>query len=311
MGRFVHSTKVRMEGGETTAQSYADHEQTCDKIATCISTSRVLSDRRSEDIETLRGEFSNGQGPTTLKGNLGRARMVFNYAYESGLTEAAIRYTTALKPPHARAFPRMANERGERTFAREEVLALVKNAGVQLKAMIYLGVNCALGNADCGTLPFERLDLDRGWLTWGRPKTGLPRRCPLWPETVAAVREWLDVRKPPKDDELNKYVFLTKYGNCWCSSDEDRNNPLSQVFRKLVMGLGFYRKGITTFYSLRRTFQTIGDSASDKVAVDFIMGHIAASDGMSAVYRQKTFDGPLRKVTDHVRDWLLGVKSIA
>ena len=47
------------------------------------------------------------------------------------------------------------------------------------------------------------------------------------------------------------------------------------------------------------------------MAVDFIMGHVAASDDMSAVYRQKTFDRPLKKVTDHVRDWLLGFKNIA
>ncbi len=66
----------------------------------------------------------------------------------------------------------------------------------------------------------------------------------------------------------------------------------------------YAKKLLTTFYSLRRTFSTIGSAAGDKIAVDFVMGHIAASDDMSAVYRQKTYDGPLKKVTDHVRDWL-------
>jgi hypothetical protein len=37
--------------------------------------------------------------------------------------------------------------------------------GVQLKAMIYLGVDCGFGNEDCGTLPMDRLDLQRGWHT--------------------------------------------------------------------------------------------------------------------------------------------------
>jgi hypothetical protein len=37
---------------------------------------------------------------------------------------------------------------------------------------------------------------------------------------------------------------------------------------------------------------------------------IKAGDDMSAVYRQKTFDGPLKPVTDHVRDWLLGATCI-
>ncbi|MGO9115585.1 MAG: tyrosine-type recombinase/integrase [Thermoguttaceae bacterium] len=310
MDRFLYSKKVRKESDEMTARSYADYERTCDKIEASIATSRLLSDLRNEDFEKLRADFSKGQGPTTLKGDLGRARMVFNYAYESGLTETPIRYGKTLKTPHARVFRRLANARGERMFTREEVLALVKKAGVQLKAMIYMGVNCGFGNEDCGTLPMDRLDLKGGWHKYGRPKTGILRRCPLWPETVAALKEVIARRKPSEDENLRNLVFVTKYGNCWCSSEEDRSNPISYEFRKLVKELGFYRKGVTTFYSLRRTFSTIGNTVGEKIAVDFIMGHIAATDDMSAIYRQKTFDGPLKKVTDHVRDWLLGVKCI-
>jgi hypothetical protein len=42
------------------------------------------------------------------------------------------------------------------------------------------------------------------------------------------------------------------------------------------------------------------------VAVDYIMGHAPSSNDTAAIYRQKTFDGQLRKVTDHVQDWLTG-----
>jgi len=310
MDRFLYSKKLRMESGEMTARSYADYERTCDKIEASISTTRLLSDLRTEDFEKLRADLGRGQNPTTQKGDLGRARMVFNYAYESGLTETPIRYGKALKTPHARIFRRLANERGERMFTREEVLALVEEAGVQLKAMIYLGVNCGFGNEDCGTLPMDRLDLRRGWHNYGRPKTGIERRCPLWPETIAALQEVIARRHAREHETLRNLVFITKYGNCWCSSDEDRCNPISYEFRKLVKTLGFYRKNVTTFYSLRRAFSTIGNTAGEKLAVDYIMGHAAASDDMSAVYRQKTFAGPLKKVTDHVRDWLLGAKCI-
>lgn len=311
MDRFLYAKKLRLESGELSARSYADYERTCDKVAESISTRRLLSDLRTEDFEKLRADLANGHGPTTLKGDLGRVRMVLNYAFEGGLTDMPIRYGKALKTPHARIFRRLVNERGERMFTREEILALAEKAGVQLKAMIYLGINCGFGNEDCGTLPMDRLDLKRGWHNYGRPKTGIVRRCPLWPETVAALKAVIDKRRPVGDETLRNLVFLTKYRNCWCKSDEDRCNPISFEFRKLVRDLGFYRKGVTTFYSLRRTFSTIGSAAGDKVAVDFIMGHVAATDDMSAVYRQKTFDGPLKKVTDHVRDWLLGVKNIA
>lgn len=68
--------------------------------------------------------------------------------------------------------------------------------------------------------------------------------------------------------------------------------------------LCIYRKNVTTFYSLRRTFETIGAACGEQVAVDHIMGHLDQS--MASVYRQKTFDKPLLKVSNHVRAWLLG-----
>lgn len=41
-------------------------------------------------------------------------------------------------------------------------------------------------------------------------------------------------------------------------------------------------------------------------AVSYIMGHTPSSNDMAAIYRQKTFDTQLRKLTDHVHAWLNG-----
>ena len=60
-----------------------------------------------------------------------------------------------------------------------------------MKPMILLGINCGFGNADCATLPIRALDLEEGWINFPRPKTGLDRRCPLWPETIKSLQEWL------------------------------------------------------------------------------------------------------------------------
>ena len=73
-------------------------------------------------------------------------------------------------------------------FTAEQIRKMLQAASVPLRAMIYLGINCGFGNEDCGTPRLDRLDLDTGWHTHGRPKTGVPRRCPLWAETVAAIR---------------------------------------------------------------------------------------------------------------------------
>ena len=68
------------------------------------------------------------------------------------------------------------------------------------------------------------------------------------------------------------------------------------------------RPGLT-FYSLRHTFQTVGEGAKDLAAVQSIMGHAASGSDMSATYRERVDDERLRAVVDHVRKWLFGVEK--
>jgi len=49
-------------------------------------------------------------------------------------------------------------------------------------------------------------------IDYPHPKTGIARRCPLWPETVAAIRAALDKRPASKSEEDATLVFVTKYG---------------------------------------------------------------------------------------------------
>jgi len=165
--------------------------------------------------------------------------------------------------------------------------------------MILLGINCGFGNSDVANLPKKALDLKAGWIDYPRPKTGIPRRCPLWPETVNALREVIGTRPKPKDGADGGLVFITKYGNCWARDTAD--NPISKEMAKLLETLGVRRKGVG-FYALRRTFETVGGDCHDQVAVDHIMGH--ARDDMASVCRERISDERLRDVTDHVRAWL-------
>jgi integrase len=82
---------------------------------------------------------------------------------ESGLAEKPIQYRKALKFPPARAFRKLANERGPRMLSREEIRMMIRAAHPRVAAMVYLGIDCGFGNADCGTLPLDKLDLEDGW----------------------------------------------------------------------------------------------------------------------------------------------------
>jgi integrase len=140
--------------------------------------------------------------------------------------------------------------------------------------------------------------LERGWAAFARPKTGVPRRCPLWPETVQAIRAALDGRPPPKEEGHAGLVFLTKYGLPWAKADNA--GPVTQEMRKLLRKLGI--NGHRNFYVLRHTFRTVADGARDQPAADHIMGHEVPH--ISSVYRETISDERLRAVSGHVRQWL-------
>jgi integrase len=178
--------------------------------------------------------------------------------------------------------------------------------------MILLGVNAGFGNADCGTLPLSALDLEGGWVTYPRPKTGIQRRGKLWPETIQALRAVLAKRKVPKHEADAGLVFITKYGTSWAKGgtltvDEKGkptsvvDNPITKEMKKLLLELKLHRPGLG-FYTLRHVLETIGGEAKDQPAVDHIMGH--ARDDMPTVYRERISDERLAAVAEHVRCWL-------
>jgi integrase len=302
LDEFLSAKFLAKEAGELTQRSYHDYEQTCKRIAK-LGTLRPLSSFDETDMQRLRKQLSRGKrgplGPTTLRNELTRARMVFLYINDY-LATKKIPYRKELRPPSRRTFRELNNKRGPKMFESKPIRNMIRTAGPQLRAMIYLGINCGFGNNDCGTLPIEQLDLANGWHNYWRPKTQNPRRCPLWPETIKALKAVIGNR-------TEGLVFVTYLGNCW--SKDNGYNSVSAEFRKLLQRLKIYRKGIT-FYSLRRTFETIGGLSGEQTAVDYIMGHIAPSDDMSAVYRQKVYNQQLLKVTEFVRQWFLGETKI-
>jgi integrase len=308
LNAFRRSKLHALELGNLTQRSFDEYEGVCDVIAATINKDRPIATVGSDDLARLKTALGKGKqrkvvSPVSQKRLVGIARMVFNFANEEFEPPLArpMRYKKALRLPPAKTIRKARNEVGERLFTADEIRSLLAIASPQVKAMIYLGINCGFGNGDCATLPIETVDIANGWHNYWRPKTQIARRCPLWPETSAALYSVIKGRR-------SGLIFITKYGNPW--EGKGRAHPISYEFRKLVQKLGIHRAGVTTFYTLRRTFETIAATVGDQVAVDFIMGHAPATNDMAAVYRQKTFDVQLRKVTDHVYGWLTGSITI-
>ena len=298
---FLNAKQALVDVGELSLRTWAEYKLVCDLLVAHLGKARLVSDLDSEDFATLRNKLAKKWGPHRLAKAIQYTRSVFKHAFDAGLMPTPVRFGPGFKRPTKKTIRLHRAGQGAKLFTAAEIQRLLDAGGTAMKAMILLGINCGFGNADCGNLPLSALDLEQGWINYPRPKTGIDRRCPLWPETVAALKEVLARRHEPKDPADAGLVFITKYGLAWAK--ETSTNPVSQETAKLLKALGINgRKGLG-FYTLRHTFRTIADEAKDQPAADFIMGH--ESPHMSSVYRERISDERLKVVTDHVRQWLL------
>jgi integrase len=300
---FLNAKDHAVETGGLSPRTRADYGTTCDRVIEAFGKDRLVEDLRPEDFEQLRRRLPATWGPNTVKNFIVHARVLFAFAVQAGLIASPVRYGPFFKLPSARELRRARNQKGPRMLEPAELRRVLSEAGQPLKAMIYLGLNCGFGNSDCGNLPESALELDKGWIVYARPKTEVVRRCPLWPETVEALREALANRPKPRTADSCGLAFVTIHGNGW--AHERPQNPISQMTVRLLKALGLHRDGLG-FYTFRHIFQTVADEARDPVATSHVMGHVPRTSDMSAVYRERISDERLRAVTDHVRQWLFG-----
>jgi integrase len=305
--RFLTSRLRKVEAGEMGERMFAEYKQTTDRLVSTFGKTRLASDLAADDFEALRADLAKQYGPVRLGNEVQKVRTLFKYAYESGLIDRPVRYGPQFKKPSKGVLRKHRAATGQRMFEADELRKLIDAAGVPLKAMILLGVNAAFGNTDVAALPRSAVDLGAGWVDFPRPKTGIARRCPLWPETVSALREALAERPEPKDEADAGLAFVTKYGHRWVRAARPRRAPVNSValeFGKLLRTLGIDERQGRGFYALRHTFRTVADAARDPVAIDLIMGHSDLS--MGGHYRERIDDGRLRAVVEHVRAWVFG-----
>jgi integrase len=302
--RFLTAKLRKMEAGELGAQAFKDYRLTTDLVVSVFGHSRAVADLAADDFEKLRATMAERWGPVRLGNTITRIKSVFKYALDNGLIDKPVRYGSEFAKPDKAVMRRHKAQAGEKMLEADQLRALLAAAGRPLKAMILLGVNCGFGNGDCATLPLSALDLGAGWLDYPRPKTGIGRRCPLWPETAEAIRVALAARPEPKEG-YEGVAFLTARSTPWIhfTATGGRVDNVAIQFNLLLKRLGLHRDGLG-FYALRHVFRTVADAARDPVAIDLIMGHSDSSIG--AIYRERVDDGRLLAVTDHVRAWLFG-----
>ena len=280
-------------------RTFGEYKNITDLLVSNFGGNRLVNDLAADDFAQLRTTMTRKWGPVRLAVTITRVKSVFKYGTDNGIIDKAIRYGSEFRPPSRSVLRKHRAASGAKMFTGEEVRKLIDAAGPVMRAMILLGVNCGLGNTDFATLMYHHINLATGWLDFPRPKTGIGRRCPLWPETMAALQVALEKRRKPHGHEDCGVVFLTRFGRA--RGGDGRTDAINLEFKKLLAKLGMKRPQ-QGFYTLRHVHRTIADGAKDLVASDIIMGH--ADPTMAARYREHVDDSRLRAVVDHVQAWL-------
>jgi integrase len=304
--RFLTFKESLMQSGELATRSFRDYHKACERVIEHFGRERLVDDIRVEDFEAYRLELSKGRGLHAIGTQVTCCRMIFNFAFENELIEKPVRFGQNFKRPSKKSMRvdrgKKQREHGRKMIEAVELRQLIGSATRPLKAMILLGANGALGAADIAVLPQKAIDGD--WMTFARVKTGIDRRIPLWPETIAAIKDAIRHRPKPKDELDSDLIFITKYGQRWVRTGPSGTSNIDKIcdaFNKVLRALDLKRTGVG-FYAIRHTFETIGGGAGDQVAVDAIMGHI--NDDMASSYREFVPNDRLLLVTNHIRNWL-------
>jgi integrase len=298
---FLTYKQELVVSGELSDRTFTEYHATCARLLKSFGKGRAVADLVIDDFERLRAEIAKQWGPIRLGNEIQRVRSVFKFAYDSDLIDKPVRFGPGFKRPSLKTLRKPRAEKGQRMFEAKDLHAILDAAAHQLRTIVLLGVDCGFGNEDVATLRIEAIDLAGGWGMHPRPKTGVERRCKLWPETVKAIQEVLNDRKPPTDEAYANILFITKYGRPWANGSYEI--AVTHEMDKFLRTLKVKRSGMS-FNTLRHTHRTIADGSRDQKACDYIMGHYDTS--MAGHYIERIDDERLTAVAEHVRTWLFG-----
>ena len=302
---FLTSKRRMVDSGELTERSWAEYRRTIFRICRVLSKSATLEQIGPLDFDRLRADIAKTRAGHSIATEIQRCRSVFKFASDFDLTAKPVRMGINFRRPAKHVMRHARNKRPKRLIEADNLRWLIAMANVPMRSWILLGINCAFGQSDLASLPRTAVDLDAGWIRFPRPKTGIERDCPLWPETIAALRLADNHRYPPwgEDDGL---FFRTKQRRplVWYTAGGPRDT-VGTRFRILQDATDTRVDGVG-FYALRHTFRTVADAVKDQPAVRRIMGHNDEDpdDEMRETYVEWIASDRLLAVSNHVRAWL-------
>lgn len=289
---YLTARKNDVAAKTLSARSYTDLKRTAKRFADLIGRARLIEGLQPADFLRYKNSFARTNNLVSVGNEITRIKTMLNWLRKNKHTKE-IDVGSDFRKPSAKATRKHKREQGPRLFTPGQIRDMLNEAGYRMRAMIYLGINCGYHNNDIETLNLNVLKgaIESGIIEHARRKTEVERACPLWPESIEAIKAWLEIR-PECESQL---AFVLQDGR-ELSSD---NGDVSKRFRS-VRDLAGVRDG--GFSWLRKTFATYASESADQVAVNFIMGHV--DNTTPGIYRQLIRSKRLNAVVEVVREWL-------
>jgi integrase len=229
-------------------------------------------------------------------------------------------------------------ERGERVFTIEQARALLRavnnavdsinnrigemsvggGAKVEramvisaylMRACYWISANSGAYQAMIAELEFKHVKLEDGMIRAVRWKKKTAWQASLWPETIQAIRDYLEHRPEPAREEYASYIFLTSDGYPVKHETDAKalggycTDVLANHCKKLTDDLGFSADYLT-YGAWRHTFTSLAVSAGKDGITRRITGHKIQGSMDNYVFIRKA---QAEEVTDVVRGQLLPV----
>ena len=261
-----------------------------------------------DDSKRYGGRTVKRRAITTVAIDIRNIRVFLNWCYKQEHIEHPPKFGDEFTPVTRKALRKKRAVDGPKDLSAKSINAILAKCKPVMRAIVLLGINGAVGNQDIADIKLSDIGKlksnSENWIDLPRGKTGAPRRFVLWPETVAAIKDYLIYRPRAAGADNRERLFLTRNGLSWVRQDgELRTDSIGTEFAK-ARKLAKVKRG--SFYDLRRTFRTIAAQTRDREAVDYVMGHVEDANDMGAVYTQWIDDDRVRDVCNFVRDWLYG-----
>lgn len=289
---YLTQRKRDVDAKTIAIRTFTDYKRTLSSFAKFFGSNRTVQSLTVMDFTNYHNDFATKNNPVACGNEATRIKTAFKWLKQAKLI-GEIDFGPTFKKPSRKIARRYRRTRGEMLFTSEEVRSILNECGIKMRAAVLLGINCAFQNDDIErlTLKIALSAIAKGVMELPREKTEIERGCPLWPETIEALKAWLAIR--PSSDSAR--CFLRHDGKAFTPT----NGEVSKYFRAYREIAGVRHGG---FSWLRKTFATYASECVDQVAVDAIMGHV--DDTIPGQYRQLLREKRLNKATETVWKWL-------